>query len=933
MTATINSFRGDSIPVSKVVNVTPVAPIATAQTFTIWCNGKPVAYTAALGDGVSGVINGLINALGATTIPEFQEFTASQNAGALVLTAKTPGTPFDVTATSSGNVTVAETTAGQSATNEVHELQLLGTYTAGTFTVTYNFGAGNVTTGAIAYNATAATVQTALAALTGVGAGNVAVTGGPGPSSPWFISWIGTFTGTSVTPGTVNGSGLTGAGTVTITTQQDGAANSDCIQQIDISAAYGGTFTLTFQGQTTSALAYNITPSALQSALQALSSIGSGNALVVGNQNTPSYNSPGHLVRFTSALGATSLATMSINTTLLSGPANVNLIQQGGATTAKGIQFVDLALSTGTFTITYNGSTTAAIPINPAGGAGSMYFAVQSALQAITTDLVSVIGGQWLSNVPGMGFGLVLASHSPAAVPTVTVASSNSAVVTVLQNGLAHQNEIQQVWVAASGGTFTLTLGAQTTSAIAYNASTGTMQTRIQTDLSTTITSCTVSGSGTSAAPWIITVTSPANTNIAQMTGNGASLTGSGQITEVTAGQAGTNEVQTITEASGTSGGTFTLSFNGPTTPPILYNATAAQIQAALRALSTINTVTVSGSTGGPYTVTWSGTQGSAKQNLLIADGSQLTGATTSLITIATATPSSGPNHYDDPTNWTLGHVPNTLEEVLFDLGSSDCLYGLNQIAVVTANASTDTVTWALLAGGSAGNGATAGSFQANQTVYFTNAGGGLPGGISAGTAYYLVNVNRDNGTAQLATSAGGTPLDITTAGTGTHTMGARVASIVQTERFGGAIGLARQNSNGYIEYRPRYLHIGLATIGQTGLQTVTIGQDTGTGAGKTQIDNDVDAAFWTIIQSGGSNDSEARDVMLKGSNTSNTLSLIAGDVAVALFEGESAALASITQRGGTLELGPGVTVTGPITRTSGTLIVNGATLNGVCTL
>lgn len=45
----------------------------------------------------------------------------------------------------------------------------------------------------------------------------------------------------------------------------------------------GGTFTLTFGGQTTTGIAYNATTSAVQTALQALSSIGSGNATVTGS--------------------------------------------------------------------------------------------------------------------------------------------------------------------------------------------------------------------------------------------------------------------------------------------------------------------------------------------------------------------------------------------------------------------------------------------------------------------------------------------------------------------------------------------------------------------------------------------------------------------------------------------------------------------------
>lgn len=49
----------------------------------------------------------------------------------------------------------------------------------------------------------------------------------------------------------------------------------------------GGTFTLTYAGQTTSGIAYNAAASAVQSALEALSTIGSGNATVTGSAGGP----------------------------------------------------------------------------------------------------------------------------------------------------------------------------------------------------------------------------------------------------------------------------------------------------------------------------------------------------------------------------------------------------------------------------------------------------------------------------------------------------------------------------------------------------------------------------------------------------------------------------------------------------------------------
>jgi len=87
---------------------------------------------------------------------------------------------------------------------------ITGTPTGGTFTISVTAGGSTQTTSGIAYNASAATVQTALAALSNVGSGNVAVTGSAGgPYSITFagyVGWLGavkvTADGTSLTGGT-----------------------------------------------------------------------------------------------------------------------------------------------------------------------------------------------------------------------------------------------------------------------------------------------------------------------------------------------------------------------------------------------------------------------------------------------------------------------------------------------------------------------------------------------------------------------------------------------------------------------------------------------------------------------------------------------------------------------------------------------------------
>jgi hypothetical protein len=70
--------------------------------------------------------------------------------------------------------------------NEAQTVTITGTPTGGTFTLTFD----GQTTAGIAYNATAAAVQSALEALSNINPGDVAVTGGPGPGTPYVVTFV-----------------------------------------------------------------------------------------------------------------------------------------------------------------------------------------------------------------------------------------------------------------------------------------------------------------------------------------------------------------------------------------------------------------------------------------------------------------------------------------------------------------------------------------------------------------------------------------------------------------------------------------------------------------------------------------------------------------------------------------------------------------------
>jgi RHS repeat-associated protein len=113
------------------------------------------------------------------------------------------------------------------AGDAVQQVALTGSPTGGTFTLSFN----GQTTSALAYNASAATVQAALQALSSIGSGNVFVAGGAG--GPWTVRFGGALAGTSQAQLTANGAGLTGGTSpaVAVTTSQQGG-DAGRVQQV-----------------------------------------------------------------------------------------------------------------------------------------------------------------------------------------------------------------------------------------------------------------------------------------------------------------------------------------------------------------------------------------------------------------------------------------------------------------------------------------------------------------------------------------------------------------------------------------------------------------------------------------------------------------------------------------------------------------------------
>jgi hypothetical protein len=139
---------------------------------------------------------------------------------------------------------------------------------------------------------------------------------------------------------------------------------------------------------------------------------------------------------------------------------------------------------------------------------------------------------------------------------------------------------------------------------------------------------------GPAGGPWNVSLTGLPAASGQLITANAANLTGGVELDVATTvpGGGAFNEKQTVT-LTGATGGTFRLTFNNGTfartTLPLPFDATAAEVQAGLEAISSIGgvgNVQVSGPVAGPWVVEFTGALGAADQLPLTIDGTNLTG-------------------------------------------------------------------------------------------------------------------------------------------------------------------------------------------------------------------------------------------------------------------------------------------------------------------
>ncbi|WP_164103410.1 dockerin type I domain-containing protein [Candidatus Laterigemmans baculatus] len=516
-------------------------------------------------------------------------------------------------------------------TNEEQTIALPALTDGGTFTLSFN---GSGPSEPLPFDATSSEVLQALADLSTVPAGSIDVTGPAG--GPWTVEFQGSLGATDQPAIVANGAALTSSIAASVAQTQTAVGATNEIQRISVpAAATGGTFRLSFNGDTTAPIPGNATVSQVQAALHALSSIGNpGNVVVTGSTGGPWD------VEFTNELrGRNQPAITTVNTDLRGGVSVLAAELVAGNGTNEVHSLSTNGATAGTFRLTFDNGTfarsTGELPYDATPGE------IEAALEALTSvgagnvRVSGPVGGPWqieyVADYAAADQVLIQMDGTNLDTGFVTFSASSAQTTT----GGGGSDEVQTVTITPSGGsttggTFTLQIdspqtGAVTTAAIPFDADGAAVEAALAAAGLTE-----VSVTGPAQGPYTITfVGGLTDTNIGGLlTADTSGL--SGNSAEVQDAVAGDNEVQQLTPSVTTTGGNFTLAFQGATTPPLPHNATAAQVAAALEALPSIGAgnVIVSGSAGGAWTVEFTGALSkTAVAELILADATNLAGA------------------------------------------------------------------------------------------------------------------------------------------------------------------------------------------------------------------------------------------------------------------------------------------------------------------
>ena len=841
---------GGATAVAQVDTVTIPDDVVAGLVFKATINSKTLSYTIPADTSAAAIAAAIVDDWNASEVAEFNEVLATDNGdGTFTLSSVEAGQPFVVA------ITIGD------GTNEIQTVTIGGSPTGGTFTLSV----GGQTTSPLAYNATGATVEAALEALSTVGSGNVTVTG----DGPYTIEFIGTLAGVNMAP---------------IGSNADGLTVPPEVQEVDLGSPTGGTFTakLGAAGTSTSALAYNISAASYQTALEGLPEIGSGNVSVSGSAGGP------FTITFQGAFNGLDVTDLIIDGSSLTGGLadSVTITEQtagggggneqwtiwGAGSGLDGVVRINgnASVSGGTFDIEIdlNGSalvTVANIPydVTPSelqtlldtalnsGPAAQKKMMIVHGYGATKLDAGSQLsaGDNFTITVP-LIFGEEITNHT-----ALTVDSTN------LTGGTYGDDDLQSNTYSGSDqgygtGSWAIVVDGEQSADLANDISAADLQTALEnlTAIGSGNVAVVAIGAGTlgDGGGWRITFQGDLANQATGLSIYAINLAGSGHTFGLQInweGDPGTAEVQRITISGSPTSGQFGLIYAGGYSAAIPWDTTASELEAILEAVDTIGTGNVACS-GGPFPGSYidvtfqGGLSGSNLAEMTVTQGTFSTttdGGNPATITVATVqvpvdhettTDASGPNDWNTAGNWDTVTIPTTGDTV-FILDGDSIWYGLDQSAVSLAR---------------------------------------------------LKIYNYD----------------------------------VQ-------IGLARRTDD-YFEYRQTHLILG-------GSPDIVIGLGSA-GSGSNRIFLDIQDGSPSIeIHDSGSGEDDAPAVQIIGENTIGTaeLLILGGDVGLAVFPKQAGYFNKITQRAGSLSIGHDVTVMEMI-KTGGDVKMNRTTIDGLAT-
>ena len=246
------------------------------------------------------------------------------------------------------------------------------------------------------------------------------------------------------------------------------------VSVITLTGATGGTFTITVNGATTVAIAYNAAIAVVAGALRG-----------IGVTATVALASLVYTITFDNEAQVKVLPTVSADLAGITGDVTESVTVSDGTAqiaspTVLNISLgIDVPATGGTFTVTYAGNASAAIAFDASA------LDIRTAILAISTDPPAsvTVTRDGLSNIAVYFDDIVDLLSLPtvtADVSSISGATGESSLATVgdvLSQASASEIEIDVS--TATGGTFTVTANGLTTAAIAFDATAGAVDTAV----------------------------------------------------------------------------------------------------------------------------------------------------------------------------------------------------------------------------------------------------------------------------------------------------------------------------------------------------------------------------------------------------------------------------------------------------------------------